>query len=270
MKICHEGLRVFLNADGGGGSSWQADDIPTGEQEFSYDASDTTAGDVGGPPRINKAGWYHLEIIDVVPDLKVVSDQGKEKSPSVRFKCVVQHSVPGQSPAGTEFEHRIFLAGAGGKPASDGSKRMALGFGLRIGLLEEITPAGEEKPRLVIAGTTDSNITSKTWLKAKGMHMIGEVKHTPAEGDFGEKYEFAYGSPYRPDSPFVEDIPKNVDVLKAVGYTNVKPGTVRAAPAAGAAGKAPATSKKAPAEPPKPAADPKPAPSAPAIDLSDL
>lgn len=223
------------------------DDIPGGEgEDFSFDGSGMSEDDVGGSAFLNKEGWYHFEVADVVKDLGTLNDKGKEKTPTLKIEMVVMHTVPGQCPANTRHVHKIYMGGKGGGAAAEGSKKSAMRFGLGAKIIKSITD-GDGKTSLVDSKTGSTKINVDTFLRLKGMHLIGNIKHQEAKDDFGEKWELDYGRIYTPDDDFVAEVPKNVDILKSLGYANVNPGVMPGqGQAAGPKGKGPATSKKEP------------------------
>ena len=89
------------------------DDIPAGD-DYAFDGGSYGQSDLGSGDQINKDGWYHCEVSDVVLDLDTLSHQGKSKSPSIRFDLTVLETVTGQSPAGSRLFHRIYVGGNGG------------------------------------------------------------------------------------------------------------------------------------------------------------
>lgn len=222
------------------------DDIPGGEgEDFSFDGGGMSADDVGGSAFLNKEGWYHFEVTDVVKDLGTLNDKGKEKTPTLKVELAVMCTVPGQCPANTRHIHRINMASKGGGPAAEGSVKSAMRFALGAKLIKEVTDG--DKTSLVDAKTGSPKINVDTFMRLKGMHLIAKIKYQPPKDDFGEKWEIDFGRVYLPDDEFVAEVPKNVDILKALGYANVNPGVMPGqGQAAGPKGKGPATSKKEP------------------------
>lgn len=202
---------------------WGSSGAPSGD-DFFLDGENVSQDDVGGAGFLNKPGWYHMEIVDVKRELNTLNKDGKEKAPSIEFDMVVQETVPGQCPAGTRHRHTIYIAGKGGNPISDGSRNKCFRFGLGLKLLEEKQFEGKDKPSIVVAGTTQSRIPISLWDKAKGMHLCGKIVFEEGKDGFRDKYVFDYDRVYLPNDPAAEDCPKNMEILKALGFGDVNPG----------------------------------------------
>jgi hypothetical protein len=198
------------------------DDIPEGE-DYAFDGGSFGQSDLGGGDVVNKDGWYHMEVADVVLDLGTLSDQGKPKSPSIRFDMTVLESVDKQSPAGSRHFHRIYVGASGGGPPAAGSIKSALRFGIGLGLLETKEIDGREAT--VIKGTNDTKIGSKLWLSAKGRQIVARIEkgeeEKPVEGrkPFPAKHEIPFGRVYQVDDPQVSEVPKNKQALALAGKT---------------------------------------------------
>lgn len=189
--------------------NWGNESLDTFD-DYELDGSEVDGDDLVGGDQVDQEGWYHLEIADVVPELDTVSDSGREKTPAVRFDCVVMQSVKGQSPQGSRLFHRIYVAGKGGGPPADGAIKSALRFGLGVGLLKQIEQDG--KKITVDAVTNSPKINSETWKRAKGLHFVAKVNKEVDE-KYGDKFQIPFGRCYRPSDPAVAKVPKNKEAL---------------------------------------------------------
>lgn len=185
------------------------------EDAFAVDGSQFSGEDLGGGGNVDKEGYYHFEIADVVNELDAVSEKGKAKAPAVRFDLLVLHSVPNQSPSGCRHFHRIYLGTNEGGPPAAGSQKSALRFGLGLGILREVEKDG--KKSIVDAKTGSSRITLGTWHEAKGRQCIGKIVFKPAEGQYQASYELPFGRVCQVDDPSVAGVPKNRDALAMIG-----------------------------------------------------
>jgi len=221
--------------------------------EFDTDGIDPADQERGG--FIDKEGQYHFEISDVKFD---VSKQ--KQTPYVEFCLTVLHSVKGQSPEGSRFNHQSYL--------SKGARGMTSGFGHRIGALKmiptgKVDEKGQPKHIYVDPKTNTKRVTKDTWQAVKGSQFIGTVKMGKAREDNGKTYEprleLQISKCWQVDAQEVADVPKNLQAMKLIGKTSAKPP---------AASQAAAKETKAPPEKP-PKAPPTSAPAVP-DDLSDL
>lgn len=162
--------------------------------------------------QVDKEGWYHFEIADVVNELDTLTDSGKEKTPCVRFDLLVLETVEGQSPAGSRHYHRIYLAGKGGGPPSEGAKKMALKFGLRLGLLKET-----EEGSIVTADSNKTRFGVALWHLAKGKQIIAAIKCEKGTGGFQDRYQIPFNEIFMVDDARVAHVPKNKDALALIG-----------------------------------------------------
>lgn len=234
-------------------TDWDTAEATTDPDAFAFDGDGMSSDDLGSDD-VKLGGWYHLECVDVVPDLGTVNKQGKPKSPSIRFDLVVLQSVDGQSAQGSRHFHRIWVGAPGGGPAAEGSRNSAFRFGLSLGLLREIERDGRKA--IVDAATGSTRITLNTWMRAKGMQMVAELKVQKDE-KYGDKIEIPFGRVHQVDDPEVAKVPKNAQALRLIGKG--------AAPANGTS--APTASKPASAPASAPAAQPT---TTAADDFSDL
>lgn len=199
------------------------------DSDWAYDGESVTRDAIenGGGGGVNKEGKYHFVVADVTPELSTTNDRGEERSPSILFRCIVMHDVDGQSPVGSALFHRIYLAGKGGTPAAEGTIKSAMRFGLGLGLLKYAVK--DDREIVVDAATGSPKISSRIWQAAKDRHFIAEVKLEKGTGTYKDKYVIPFGEIHRPDDPEVADVPKNVELLAAVGI-KASPGLATAAP----------------------------------------
>lgn len=190
--------------------------------DFVFDGDTFDRGDLESGGSVNKPGEYHFCITDVVNDLEATNQRtGNPKAPSVKFKCTVMHNVDGQSPAGNVYWHRIFLGGAGGAPAADGSIKSALRFGIGIGVLKFAEKDGREI--VVNAADGSTRIPASVWQAARDKHFMARLVIKPAEGNYKESLEIKFGESHLPDDPAVATWPKNYSALQACGYKVTPP-----------------------------------------------
>lgn len=186
------------------------------EDEFVFDGSGKSESDLGSS-FVNKEGWYHFEIADVVRELDRVSERGQPKSPAMRFELIVLHDVDGQSAKGSRHYHRIYVGDKDGGPPKEGSLKSALRFGCGLGILREVEIDGQ--PAIVDAATGSPKIKISTWEQAKGMQVIARIeKRQEQEGSkYGPSFEIPYARVYQVDDPQVADVPKNKEALALLG-----------------------------------------------------
>ena len=210
-------------------SAWDDKKGPD-EDNFAIDGSGKSIEDIGGQQgTVDKEGWYHFEIADVIPELDTTSKQGKEKTPAIRFDLQVLQSVDNQSPAGSRHFHRIYVAGSGGKAPAEGSVKSALRFGLGIGILKEIEHDGHK--HIVEAWEGSPRIGIKHWKAAKGMQIVAKIVSRPAEGNYPASWEIPFARCYRPGDSSVVDVPLNIEAL---GLAKQPPAGLIAPPSAAA------------------------------------
>ena len=181
-------------------------------EDFETDTEGMSSTDVdSNQGQVDKEGWYHFEIADVKNELQTLSDSGKEKSPCVRFDLRVLETVDGQSPADSMHFHRVYLAGKGGGPPSDGARKMALKFGLRLGLLKE---DGEQ---IVTADTNKTKFGVALWHTAKEMQIIASIKCEKGTGVYADRYQIPFNEIFLVDDDRVTKVPKNKEALALIG-----------------------------------------------------
>lgn len=223
------------------------------DDDFAFDGSGTGAADVNKGGGIRREGWYHFDIIDVVPKLDMQNAGGNDISPCVEFHMSVLRSVEGQAVEGTNHVHRIYVGSKGGGAPSDGSRTLALRFGLGLGVLKE-KKVGEELS-IVDAATGEAKINMATWKRAIGHQCVAKIELEKSKNtDFADKYVIPFGRVYRPDDPSVADTEIDKEAWSlAANHSSQQP------PPADVKG----TAKPSPTPPATPAVDP-------VDDLSDL
>lgn len=174
------------------------------DDDFSFDGSGISAGDIDKGGGIRCEGWYHFDILDVVPKLDKQNDGGNDISPCVEFHMSVLVSVDGQSPEGTNHIHRIYVGSSGGGAPSEGSRTMALRFGMGLGVLKE-KQVGEEVS-IVDAATGETKITMATWKRAIGFQCVAKIGLEKSNNPkYADKYAIPFSRVFRPDDPSVAD-----------------------------------------------------------------
>lgn len=184
------------------------------QDDWELDGTGKSAEDLGGGNNVDKEGWYHFEVADVVADLSRVNAKGNPKSPSIRFDLLVIHPHEGQSPVGARLFHRLYLGSKDGGPPAEGSRDAAFRFGLGLGILKEIGE-GDQKS-IVDAETGSPKIGLATWQRAKGRQCIAKVV-AEKEEKFGERFVIPYGRVFDVADPAVEKVPKNLQAIKLAG-----------------------------------------------------
>jgi hypothetical protein len=198
----------------------------------SFDLGDTDSSDLDVGGIVDREGWYHFEVADVVPELETHKADGEAKSPCIRFDLSVLHSVPGQSKTGARLFHRVWVGSKGGGPPAEGSIKSAKRFGLGLGVLRQIEHNGK---RIVVDSVTgQTRITKETWLRAKGQQCIGRVARSKEDktGQYDQKFELPFGQVYPVDHPEVADVPKNVNALALIGKASLAAAPAKVPPTA--------------------------------------
>jgi hypothetical protein len=193
---------------------WPEDEAET--DAFSMDGGDMSADDAEGEGKtfVDKPGWYHFEVSDVVAKLSRVGKKGGQATPSIEFYLTVLESVNGQSPAKMRLIHSIYLeksaSDGGGKPSPD-SVRNSLNFGLALGVV--VGRSIDGKNAIVDAVTGERGITTETWLRAKESQCISCVKIEKSDV-YGDRAKIKFAGSYKPGSPQVQDVPTNKEAWK--------------------------------------------------------
>lgn len=166
---------------------------------------------------VDQEGWYHFLVADIQPELSPVTQEGNDKSPSVKLKCVVQHDVDGQSPTGKLYYHEIYVGSKGGGPPKEGTIKSAMRFFIGLGVAKFIERDGRTFP--VHAETGATNVNMKWFEDCIGRHFIGHLKRE-ADYKVGEQtkrgsLKFPFGTVYAIGSPEVENVPYNKAAVEA-------------------------------------------------------
>lgn len=179
-------------------------DIPTD----GYDSSDLGSGG----ETVDREGWYHFEIADVVPELDAISNSGNEKTPAVRFDLLVLHTTDGQSPKGSRHFHRLYVGQKGGGPAKEGSVKSNMRFCLGLGLMKEIDKGG--KKIAVDSATGEPKISMATLQRAKGMQCVAKIVKRK---DDDSQFEIPFSRVHSVHSPEVSHVPKDMAAVALAG-----------------------------------------------------
>ena len=185
------------------------------QDPFSYDTSEDTAEDVNkGGGSVDKEGWYHFEVNSVDVDLDTHKDMSDpdsdEKTPSVCLTLDVLKSVNGQSPEGSRMWHRIYVAGKGGKPISEGGRKMLIKAALRTGLLREVDGK-------LVKDDGTPGVHPNLFKQLEGMQLIAEVKLEKGSKGYKDRYVIPFQMLYQVDDPDVAKVPKNEEMLALAG-----------------------------------------------------
>lgn len=190
-----------------------------------FDPFDTEGVEPDAESRpVDKEGWYHFEFQDVkaYPETCKDGNPALPQTPHLLFICRVLHTAKGQSPEGSVYFHRFYTGSKGGGRPADGTIRNNVNFLCGIGILkkEKRQINGEEKTVAIDTetGTTRVNVESLPQ-RIKGRQFIGHIKCTKSDDpQYPDKYELQFGrGAYQVDDPAVADIPKNVEMLAAIG-----------------------------------------------------
>jgi hypothetical protein len=206
------------------------------ENDYSFDGEnfDSEKLNTGSGETVDKEGWYHLEISDVVPELDTLDTNGNPHTPQIRFDMTVLQTVEKQSPAGHRLYHRIFLATKDGAPPKEGTVAAALRLGIACGLLEHKEKDGREVT--VVKSTQNTRIPSQIWKQAKGRQIVAKVKLEKSDNPkYKDKYAIPYGECFDVSDPKVVDVPKNGEALQMIGKVVTPASSTRPAAAPPAA-----------------------------------
>jgi len=199
-------------------------------ENYDMDSEGTTSDEVDkSKDQVDKEGWYHFEIADVVNELDTLSDNGKEKTPAIRFDMAVLETVGGQSPAGSRHYHRLYVGGRGGGPPSDGARKMALKCALRLGLLVD------RDGKIVDPTTGLTKFGISLWHRAKGMQCVANIKLEKGEDGYADRYQVPFNEFFQVDDPKVASVPKNMAALELTGKGESRSGQQKP-PESGTAG----------------------------------
>lgn len=210
------------------------------EEKFEFDGTGRTSE---GGNNVDREGWYHFEVADVVKDLTKVSANGKPKAQSMRFDMLVMHPVEGQSPQGARLFHRITLRTKEGQPPKEGSFTAMINFLTGLGLLGQVDDPEVESGKSTVELATGSkkfNIV-EVCERAKGLQCIAKIVFEKGEGNYPDRWSIPYGRVFAIDDPAVVSVPRN----KAAAKLAPKPAGATA-PAATAKPAAPAPTPVAP------------------------
>lgn len=194
-------------------SGFGGDDGSGFDDGFAFDTDGLDPAEVERGGFIDKEGQYHFEISDVKFDTSKVKG-----TPYVEFCLTVLHSVKGQSPEGSRFNHQSYL--------SEGARGMTSGFGHRIGALKllptgEVDEKGQAKHIYVDPKTNSKRVTKETWMAVKGSQFVGTLKMGKDREVDGKTYdarlELQISKCWPVDADEVADVPKNVQAMKLIG-----------------------------------------------------
>jgi len=191
------------------------------EQEFELDTSGVDGNELGSS-MLNKEGTYHMEVTDVTTDYDLTNKSGDPKSPAVVFQMTVLESVENQSPAGTKFYHRVYVANKEGGPPKEGAIKAAMRFGIGLGVIEV-----QEDATCVDSKTKARKINTDTWKRAKLRQCIAPIEFEEGTGDYKGKYVIPFGRVYNPFDESYNHVPKSKDSLKTIPREQLPKGAAK-------------------------------------------
>jgi hypothetical protein len=190
------------------------------------DTSGVDGSEVGSGERdVDKVGSYHFAI-QAIPKpgrYKVINgqeDYTKPVAPHILCLCRVLESVPGQSPKGAVYVHRLPMAGVGGEPMKEAAKESMLNFLVGLGVLQTLNGVVID-PR---TGTTKLQVSTFVERINAVKQIIGVLKLRKSnDPQYADRIELVYGrGAFRVDSPSVRDVPKNAAALAEIGMSHVQ------------------------------------------------
>lgn len=206
--------------------NWNTDTLNDQGMGDGFDAFDADGIEPQEDSRpVDKPGFYHFAIQEVTahPETCKNGNPNQPVSPHLLLICRVLHSVPGQSPEGSVYFHRMYMQGKGGGPAAKGCIQNNTNFLVGVGIMRTVKRTNAEGKEISVGvdaetgSTKVENLTSRL----KGLQFVGNIKHVPSDDpQYGDKFELKFGSgAYTVDNPAVADVPKNVEALKEIGIT---------------------------------------------------
>lgn len=161
--------------------------------EFYLDADDVEVDEVDRGSMVDRPGKYLFEIVDCTAELDTEDDKGSPRSPCVLLHCLVLETAKGQSPVGSRYFHRIYFAGRGGEPISQGGMNMTVKACLRLGLLIEKEVNGHKRamnPRTGKAGISPEELIEH--LPGKRFTATVELKKGDPDKGYRDQYQIPY------------------------------------------------------------------------------
>lgn len=224
-------------------------------QAPAFDTQGVDPSKVGSLVMVDQPGKYHFQITAATEkwETHVVKDSGNgtvDVRPHILLTCTVCETVPGQSPAGSAYFHRLLLGGKGGAAIEDWAKNATMNFLVGIGIIKEHKANGTTY--FIDPETNQTAINIPTLAnRLRGLQFIGNIKLNKSDDErYDDRYELPFGQGvFQVNDPRVANVPKNVSII---------PGATQAPPAAAPAA-APAQPVQA-AQPMQAAPAPQPQP----------
>lgn len=190
---------------------WGVDAVDESELVGSLDFDEVDPNELGNRPQVDQVGKYHFEISEASNHFETVKENGGQNTPNINVVCTVLKTVKGQSPEGSIYYHRLYVAGKGGGRVAEGTLKAVAAFLVGVGLLKK------QDGKVIDPATKSTRIDVKTIAeRLKGIQFIGDIKRTKSEG-YDDKFELPWGrGVYQLDDPAVENIPKNEEAMKLI------------------------------------------------------
>jgi hypothetical protein len=171
---------------------------------------------------VDAVGKYHFEVEEIILRPEIFKEDGSDASPHFVAVLRVLESVPGQSPRGAKFFHRVLVGAKGGGAPHPAVTEAACKFLYAVRALEKDSTG--EKFVDPESGSQSFN-PGKIGSKIKGAQFVGHIKYDkPKAGSGYEKrlgLHFGNGC-FRIDDPKVSNVPKSTEDLAAIGMSNLK------------------------------------------------
>jgi len=188
------------------------------ESEALFTGGAVTKDDIASDNFVDVAGFYHFQVQEVIPDLATQNQDGQPKTPVVKVKCVVRHTLEGQSPVGKILYHDLYVGAKGGGPPPQGSQKNVYTFLVGMGVMAFKEVDGRTIP--VDAETGEADVSVTMIRKCVGRHFIAKVDQEKDQTDvhgktYKGKFKIPFSRVYLPGSPEVEKVPYNKAAVEA-------------------------------------------------------
>lgn len=156
---------------------------------------------------IEKAGRYHFQIEDVIPEPEPVDKNGNDRTPRARVILAVLKTAEGQDARGSKLFHDLYLGQKGGGAPDVNKVEAICKFLYALELIEKDPTSG----KFVDAETGGSQIeAAKLIPKLIGRQFIGHVKFDRGskDGKFKPKLGLHFGNGcFRLTDPRINNVP---------------------------------------------------------------
>jgi len=187
------------------------------DENYEFDTSETSEGDLATGGIVDKDGDYHFEVEKVEFNLALLTPDGKPNTPHLNITCVVLESAKNQSPAGSRLWHKIYVAQADGSKAKKGSIESMERFALGLGLLRFADVNGERKLVSVATGKTGFKISEFAAI-VKRQFCAKVKKEASSDPKYADQWKIPMGRAMHPNHPDASTFPKNKEAMIAAGY----------------------------------------------------